>query len=98
MRRAAKVDGNHSEIVKHLRQLGMSVADTSRLGGGFPDLVVSWRMVTILVEVKDPKQPPSKRRLTEDEQRFHSGWKGQIAVVENAAEVEAIMHRLTIPR
>ena len=73
----------------------MSVADTSRLGGGFPDLVIGFRGITILAEVKDPSQPPCKRRLTEDEAKFHAGWKGQIATVESAAEVEAIMHRLT---
>lgn len=98
MRRAARVDGNHSAIIKRLRELGMAVADTSRLGKGFPDIVVGWRGVNGMFEIKDPSRIPSERRLTDDEQRFFDGWKGQIAKVETAEEVEAIMQRLTRAR
>lgn len=59
MRRAAKVDGNHSEIIKALRQIGASVADTSRIGQGFPDAVVGFRGRNFMLEFKG-KQPSAK--------------------------------------
>ena len=43
MRRAAKVDANQPATVKALRDAGMTVAVTSSLGKGFPDLVVGFR-------------------------------------------------------
>lgn len=86
MRRAARVDGNHSEIIKALRQIGASVADTSRMGQGFPDLVCGFRGNNFLIEVKNDKQPPSKRQLTADEKRFHDGWCGSVHVVESAEQ------------
>lgn len=70
MRRAAKVDRNHSEIVQAFRRLGYLVADTSRLGKGFPDLLVQKGGVW-LVEVKAPKG-----KLTKDQEAFVAqGWK-----------------------
>lgn len=41
MRRAAKVDSNHGEIVQALRKVGCRVLDLSRVGQGCPDLLVS---------------------------------------------------------
>ena len=49
---AKRVDSNHSLVVKTLRELGCSVFDTSRVAGGFPDLVVGKNQKTALVEVK----------------------------------------------
>lgn len=42
MRRAAKVDGNHKQLLDLARQLGCFVLDTSSLGQGAPDAFV-WR-------------------------------------------------------
>jgi hypothetical protein len=45
--------------------------------------------LTMLIEIKDPSQPPSKQRLTDDEVEFFSGWKGGVRIVrdvEDAAE------------
>lgn len=104
-RRAARVDANQTKVVEHLRKAGLSVAITSALGNGFPDLVVAakiltnviggtsdrvikqYRINTVLVELKDPSQPPSKRRLSPDEKKFHESWKGQIIVATTAEEI-----------
>lgn len=59
-----------TDIRDELRRLGLSVTDTSHVGGGFPDLVVSYGLAVAFVEVKNPKQPPSKWKLSEDEQAF----------------------------
>lgn len=95
MRRRARIDGNHTGIVKRLREYGMSVANTHRLGEGFPDIVVGWRGVNGMFEIKDPLRKPSEQRLTEDEEPFHARWKGQIAVVRTAEEALEWMQKMT---
>ena len=77
---AKKVDDNQKEIVQTFRDLGAKVAITSSAGNGFPDLVVQYRYIlnrrkpisTLLVEVKDGSKPPSKRKLTPEQEDFHS--------------------------
>lgn len=86
MRRAAKVDGNHGQIVAALRAVGATVTSTASAGAGFPDLTVGYRGRTYLLEVKDPAQVPSKRRLTPAQVEWHAAWRGQVAVVESVEE------------
>lgn len=87
MRKRGRVDSNQSRIVKELRQAGCSVAMTSDLGCGFPDILVGLKGVNVLAEIKDPNQPPSKRRLTADEKDFHDSWRGQVCVIETAEDL-----------
>ena len=79
-RQAARVDGNQAEIVAALRRAGCSVAITSGVGHGFPDLVVGVGVEdearTLLMEVKRPGE-----RLTPDEARWHDAWRGHVAIV-----------------
>lgn len=82
-----RTDGNQTEIVKALRSLGFSVAITSMLGKGFPDIVVGKNGKNYLFELKDPSKPPSGRKLTEDEQLFFDRWRGQINKVETIDEI-----------
>lgn len=88
MRVRGKVDANQQEAVRYLRALGMSVQVASNVGGGFPDLVVGFRGVTVLVELKDGEKVPSARKLTADQQRFHDTWAG-CAVVASTKEEAA---------
>ncbi len=81
MKLRGKIDGNHIQIRDALRKLGYSVLSLANLGGGAPDLLVGGRGINILLEVKNPKQPPSKRGLTDDEIQFMQEWKGQAAIV-----------------
>ena len=94
MRRAARVDSNHGEVMRAFRKMGLSVADTSRLGGGFPDIAIGWAGVTALVEIKDGLKVPSKRKLTPDEQDFASTWKGGVHLVESLDDVLIVAARL----
>lgn len=64
------MDRNHAEIVAALRSAGWVVVDTSRVGHGFPDLLVAKHGVLALVEVKDGAKSPSRRRRTADEEQF----------------------------
>jgi hypothetical protein len=91
MRRAAKVDANHAEIADALRDAGCGVLDMSRMGKGVPDLLVhaptfpACRM-PVFLEVKDGSKPPSARKLTSAQEKFHAQWKGWIFVVENVEQ------------
>lgn len=88
----ARVDGNHAEIVKALRQAGIGATSTASVGNGFPDIVASFRTVTVLLEVKDGDKPPSKQALTADEKRFHDNWPGEIHIVNSSeAAVLAVL-------
>lgn len=77
MRGAAdRVDDNQSEIVDTLRKCGCMVQILSSVGRGVPDLLVGVpRGWLILIEVKDGSKPPSRQRLSEDEEKFHRNWR-----------------------
>lgn len=92
-RRASRVDANHAEIVAALRKIGASVADTSGVGGGFPDLVVGYRGRNLIVEVKDGSKPPSKRKLTPDQVDFVAAWRGHWMQVRSVDEAIAAVSR-----
>ena len=84
-KRAAKVDTNQKEIVSLMRQMGMEV----EILGMPSDLLVGKYMITVVAEVKNPKQPPSKRRLTDQEYEFYRKWhkKALYCVIETDADV-----------
>lgn len=95
-RRAARTDTGQAEIVAALRAVGCTVAVTSDVGGGFPDLVVGLanrgegpERLNLLLEIKDGSKPPSARRLTPAEQAWHAAWRGQVAVVASVDEALA---------
>jgi len=75
VRRAARVDANHGEIVQALRAHGAYVQDSSRMGGGFPDLVCGYAGKTVLIEVKRPGGSIEKK-LTEHQREWISRWCG----------------------
>jgi hypothetical protein len=82
MRRAARVDDNQPSIVKALRKMGATVELLHQVGSGCPDLLVGFRQRTILIELKDGDKAPSDRRLTPDQLKWHSEWRGgPLAVV-----------------
>lgn len=75
MRRIAKVDTNHTEIVNGLRKYGASVLNTHQLKKSF-DILVGYKGVNIIMEIKDGNKPPSQRELSDGEQEFKDTWKG----------------------
>ncbi len=82
-----KVDNNHAEIVKTFRQLGYSVVSTAKLGKGFPDIICGKFGHNYLFEIKDGKLSPSKKKLSEDEEKFFREWGGSVMVVTSVDEV-----------
>lgn len=93
MRRAAKVDANSDQIVSALRAMGATVRIVTQ-GNGLPDLLVGYRGVTMLLEVKDGRKPPSARKLTPAEEKFFQEWRGGIlAIVESVDDAIDILKR-----
>lgn len=91
MRFAKRIDGNHEVIRSALREAGASVRDLSGAGDGIPDLLVGYKGRNFLVEVKDPKQPPSRRKLTPAQVEFFDSWLGQVAKVTTPEEALALL-------
>ena len=91
MRRAARVDKNHGEIVRAARSVGASVADLSGVAAGIPDLALGFRGKTYLIEIKDGEKSPSRRVLTPQQQTFHREWRGHCAVVESVEQLFALL-------
>jgi Holliday junction resolvase len=79
---AKRVDLNHQEIVKTLRSLGAGVVDMSRVGQGFPDLLIHFQNKSVLVEVKSGEN----KKFTQAQLRFISNWQGPAIVRINDVE------------
>jgi hypothetical protein len=65
-RRAAKVDANQGVFVETLERCGAKVRDTSKIGEGFPDLLVLWRGHLFLVEIKNPAEATREQAADSD--------------------------------
>lgn len=89
MRRAAKVDDNHQEIIKEFKRLGWSVFNVSQLKNCC-DLVVAKELYTVAVEVKDGLKPPSARKLSVGEIKFRDNWNGAYMVVLSKEDVQLL--------
>lgn len=94
MRRAAKVDANHTQVVMALQAAGATVQSLAAVGQGVPDLLVGFQGKTLLMEVKDGQKPPSARRLTEQQLTWHGAWRGgPVAIVDG---VDAALRALGV--
>lgn len=91
-------DANHTEVVDALHQIGASVLDLADVGGGCPDLLVGYRGVNFLLEVKDGNKPPSARKLTKAEQKFFLDWRGLIDIVSSAQGAIELVNTMTLVR
>lgn len=87
---ANRVDANQDAIVDALWGIGATVQRLQRVKGGCPDLLVGYRGVNHVLEVKDGSKPPSRRKLTPQEKRWQDAWRGTVRIVysvDDAIEV-----------
>lgn len=101
MRRAARVDQNHAEIVEGLRSAGAAVTSLAPIGSGIPDLLVSYRGRWHLVEVKRPRGPRGGGggELTADQREWIAHQRAPIHVVRSLSEaLDAIRCACNGPR
>lgn len=77
MRTAAKVDGNHGQILDALNKFpGMRAYSTAQLGKGKPDILAAFRGATVWLEVKQPGEKPNAAQV-----EFLASWPGKAYVV-----------------
>jgi hypothetical protein len=85
-----KPDANQPDIVAALESIGCSVYDASRVGGGFPDLVVGFRGLTLLLEVKT-----ARGRLRKEQQQWIDEWRGFTRVVRSSTDaIETVLEHV----
>lgn len=95
MRKLARTDANQPAIVDLLRRAGARVLPLHNMGGGVPDLLLGYHGRLALVEIKDGTKPPSARRLTPDEERWHAAWaEYPVFVVSTDDEALAMLEAL----
>lgn len=70
VRRAARRDDNHREVVDALRKAGAFVQDLASVGNGCFDLLAGAHGRWGVIEVKDGDKVPSARKLTDHEVRW----------------------------
>lgn len=88
MRRRARTDANHAAVTQALRSVGWTVVDTSRVHGGFPDLLAIRRGQMELIEVKDGAKSASRRQLTDEEAKFHQALAAAGVTVKVIASID----------
>lgn len=79
-------DANHDEIVDALLAAGCAIIDTHKMGGGFPDLLVWYNGVIVLMEIKNLKTAYGRKGLSPRQSIFKQSWPGKIHIVNNVAE------------
>lgn len=91
MRRAARLDGNHKDVVDALTKIGATVQSLASMHGGVPDLLVGYHGKNVLLEVKDGSLVPSARTLTVDELQWQERWGGQVKTVGSPEEAQRVV-------
>jgi Holliday junction resolvase len=66
-----KVDNNQLEIVKVFKSLGATVLNLSGVGKGCPDLLIGYKGISVLVEIKS-----KTGKFTEPQLKFMKQWQG----------------------
>jgi hypothetical protein len=82
-KRYGNPDANQADIVKFARRrlhLSRDV-NTTVVGGGFPDWVIPWRGLTVLIEIKG-----KDGKLSKGQRDFIDNWTGGPVLVVDSAE------------
>lgn len=77
LRHAKKRDTSERAIINALKQFGMDVIQIDQP----VDLIVGWRGVNYLAEVKT-----GKAKLRDGQAKFVETWRGQVVVLRNPAD------------
>ena len=86
----ARIDTNHKEIVKTLREAGATVVSLAAMKHGCPDLLVGFANETMLMEIKKD----AKAKFTPDQIDFMGKWKG--GAVSRVDSVDAALRALGV--
>ena len=84
---ASRTDGNQASVVAGLRKAGARVQTLHEVGCGCPDILVGFRGINYLFEIKRPQGS----RLTDREVKWLEEWPGQASVITTLDEALRIM-------
>lgn len=84
-RYAQRKDANQGEIVAALEAIGCDVIVLHEPC----DLLIGHQGRTLCFEIKDGRKVPSARKLTRNQVKFHSQWRGHKAIVSTVDEALA---------
>jgi len=87
----AKADINQSGIIVALKDAGATVRSLHAVGMGCPDLLVGFRGINFLIEVKSPLAKKKDGGLTPPQIYFRDHWNGQMAIVRSETEAVEIL-------
>jgi hypothetical protein len=90
------VDANQREVVAALRGAGATVQPLHAVGEGCPDLLVGYKGLNLLLEVKDGGKPPSAQKLTPQQEIWHRDWRGHRVVVNSPEDALAAIGAIAI--
>jgi hypothetical protein len=95
MKYGGRKDANHSEMIQALEKMGVCVIDTSRMGCGFPDLIISIPPHSagclLLADIKNPKTRYGRKGLNKLQRQFAEEWRGSpVYVLRTLDDVIAI--------
>jgi hypothetical protein len=89
-----RTDNNHAKIMEECRKIpSLSIFSTHTLGKGFPDIVIGYKGINYLFEIKDGDKPKSQRQLTPHEKSFHMKWRGQVNVAYSIDDILNVIMR-----
>lgn len=79
-------DANQKTIVADLRKAGATVFDLHSVGKGCPDILVGFRGVTYLIEIKT-----DTGSFTDRQYEWFALWEGQVSVARTSEEALRII-------
>lgn len=80
--------------MKTFRSLGCTVQCLHEVGMGCPDILIGYKGINLLVEVKNGSALPSARKLTPPQQKWHGNWLGQVCIVKDDFEAITLIEGL----
>lgn len=94
----SRVDPNQRALVKALRAAGASVVSLASIGRGCPDLLVGYRGMTFLVELKRDAKAYSSgtgaRVAHENQVAFAAAWRGGRILEAVGADVKPLLDQM----
>ncbi len=89
----SRKDANHNQVVRWFKDLMCRVVETHMVPN-FADLVVKCGCRVTPVEIKDPTQYPSNRKLSKGEAEFWAEWGGDPVIVETQQDCIDLAQKL----
>lgn len=83
-------DKNQEAIVSGLREMGVSVFITSKIGRGFPDLLCAWGGRNVLLEIKNPSTAYGRHGAAPRQKAWAQEWQGEKPFIVYSLEEAAL--------